>query len=63
MIFNREKNLLIVLGKYCLFVIQLKRTEKGDFTDHAQKVDDVFPGNRLPQLRKRKPEKIQSLTL
>ena len=40
-----------------------KRTEKGDVTDHAQKVDDVLPGNRLPQLRKRKPEKIQSLTL
>ena len=34
-----------------------KRTEKRDVTDHAQKVDDIAPGNCLPQLRKRKPEK------
>ena len=34
-----------------------KRTEKRDVTDHAQKVDDVIPGNRPPKLRKRKPEK------
>ena len=40
-----------------------KRAERRDVTDHAQKVDDFFPGNPLPQLRKRKPEKIQSLTL
>ena len=40
-----------------------KRTEKRDVTDHAQKVDDILPGNSLLRLRKRKPEKIQSLTL
>ena len=41
-----------------------KRTEKRDVMDHAQKVDDIFdPGNPLPQLKKRKPEKMQSLTL
>ena len=40
-----------------------KRAERRDVTEYAQKVDDVLPGPLLPQLRKRKPEKIQSLTL
>ena len=38
-----------------------KRAEKRDVTDHAQKVDDIVTGHRLPWLMKRKPEKIQSL--
>ena len=40
-----------------------KRTEKRGVTDHAQKVDDIRPGNPLPELTKSKPEKILSLTL
>ena len=44
-------------------VVPAKRAERRHVTDHAQKVDDVLPGNLLPQLGKRKPEKIQSLTL
>ena len=66
MIFNREKNLLIVLVKYCLFVIQLcQRNVQKKATSRTmhKKWMMFFPGNRLPQLRKRKPEKIQSLTL
>ena len=41
----------------CNSVVPAKRAERRDVTDLPRKVDDVLPGNRLPQLRKRKPEK------
>ena len=41
----------------CNSVVPAKRAERRDVTDHAKKVDDFFPGNPLPELRKRKPEK------
>ncbi|CAH3160864.1 unnamed protein product [Porites lobata] len=43
---------LLVAAMVSSSVVPAKRTEKGDVTDHAQKVDDVFPGNLLPELRK-----------
>ncbi|KAM7437470.1 hypothetical protein ABFA07_012922 [Porites harrisoni] len=43
---------LLVAAMVSSSVVPAKRAERRDVTDHAQKVDDVLPGNLLPQLRK-----------
>mmetsp|Transcript_41015 Transcript_41015/g.67876 ORF Transcript_41015/g.67876 Transcript_41015/m.67876 type:complete len:87 (+) Transcript_41015:55-315(+) len=43
---------LLVAAMVSSSVVPAKRAERRHVTDHAQKVDDVLPGNLLPQLRK-----------
>ncbi|KAM7437471.1 hypothetical protein ABFA07_012923 [Porites harrisoni] len=43
---------LLVAAMVSSSVVPAKRAERRDVTDHAKKVDDFFPGNPLPELRK-----------